>query len=62
MKIIKKGNKGENYSIQTKQLKPEHIALLKNTLVQKVLNSIKHTSKYPKQIAKELKIHDNIAQ
>ena len=58
MKIIKKGNKGENYSIQTKKLKPEHIALLKNEIVQKILNSIKHIEKYPKQIAKEIKIHE----
>ncbi|MFP4402287.1 MAG: hypothetical protein ACLFPL_03555 [Candidatus Nanoarchaeia archaeon] len=58
MKIVKRGSTGENYSLQTKQLKPQQIALLKNEVVQKILKSIKHTEKYPKQIAKELKIHE----
>ncbi|MCH8519987.1 MAG: hypothetical protein LAT82_04505 [Nanoarchaeota archaeon] len=58
MKIVKKGNKGENYSLQTKQLEPKQIALFKNDIVQKILNLIKHKEKYPKQIAKELKIHE----
>lgn len=58
MKIIKKGNRGENYSLHTKKIDPRQIGLLKNEIVQKILNSIKNKEKYPKQIARELGIHE----
>ena len=58
MKIVKKGTEGESYSLQTKQLQPQQVALLKNEIVQKILLSIQKTSKYPKQIAKEISVHE----
>ena len=58
MKIIKKGNNNENYSLQTRELDPRDVGLLKNEIVEKILNSIKEEEKYPKQIAKEIKVHE----
>ncbi|MFT4243859.1 MAG: hypothetical protein ACMXYB_00190 [Candidatus Woesearchaeota archaeon] len=58
MKIVNKGSRGEYLSLQTQQLKSQSLGILKNEIVQKILHSIRHIEKYPKQIAKELKIHE----
>ena len=58
MKIVKKDNKNNPFFIDTKEVKAKEIGILKNEIVLKILNSIKEKGKYPKQIAREIKVHE----
>jgi predicted transcriptional regulator len=56
MKIVRQDGK-KQYSLDTQELDiSKNISLNKTTL--KILETIKHEPKYPKQIAKEIKIHE----
>lgn len=57
MKIIdEKDNK--NYSLKTKEILFENVPNLSNDISKKILELISKKAMYPKQIAKELKVHE----
>jgi predicted transcriptional regulator len=57
MKIFKE-SQGKNYMLSTKEIFIKDIPNLNNEITQKILQSLQKEPQYPKQLAKNLKIHE----
>lgn len=57
MKIIK-DSKGKSSFIETREVSFDDLSILKNDLSQQILSKLSYKSMYPKQLAKELKLHE----
>ncbi len=57
MKIIKE-NENQIFSLPTQELDIKALSVLQSPLAQKILKTLSNKSMYPKQLAKELKVHE----
>lgn len=57
MLLVKKQN-NESYSIPCKEISPQNIAVINSNLAQRILKKIAEKPNYPKEIAKQLNVHE----
>ncbi len=57
MKIVEE-KENQTFSLPTQELSIEALSVLQSPLAQKILKTLSKTSMYPKQLAKELKVHE----